>query len=639
MAIKSTINFDKVSGGMVSLNTGLGKLKNSSDTIKTASLNTVKIKRESIARNRMLSNMREEKIKLREQESLVEASSPNGAFKRTSSIIGNSTRGFLDRILDFSSSLLLGWLVYNLPTIMTAIEDLIIRIKSLYGVLTGFMSNLTNTFENFGNLLYAVYQNVTQFDFMDHSKRVQTAIDDLNDNFDLMHDQFMEGFDLLKVPLGEGPGEELIPELNTDYTQPAPTTGGGQGGGSKYQELASTIIKGEGGLNSVNRGTAGDTPGGSKSIFGKDLSEVTVGEIMQAQREGKVFAVGKYQFIPVTLAGAVSYTKTPLNAKFNSKTQNKLFDYLIDVKRPEIGAYISGKSNDRRTAIQQLSREFASVGLEYSEAGRSRGQSRYAGSGGNRASISPELAGSALDRQRSSGPALAITSKPQSGKGGNIIEYLTGDRKHKKYRKDHAAGNYHDHFAFINRATRDAAIKLLTSKGWVIGSINTGRHAGDSYHYSNQAFDIPFYPNQSKKGVTDNAKGETILSSRVRADLIAGGFNGSQLGGSLISSPTNKPVQVSSPTSPTQLSPRLFQAQTPRTQQAQVSPTTAQGQNVPSIGNNRRGQQVIIADNPQQPQPQQVSSKSSGGEFEIILAEDSLNSMIKNQILLELAYT
>jgi murein DD-endopeptidase MepM/ murein hydrolase activator NlpD len=111
-----------------------------------------------------------------------------------------------------------------------------------------------------------------------------------------------------------------------------------------------------------------------------------------------------------------------------------------------------------------------------------------------------------------------------------------------------------------------------------------------------------------------------------------------------ISTPTSStlklpPAQVSSPTSPTQLSPRLFQTQTPRTQQAQVSSTTTRGQNVPSIGNNRRGQQVIIADNPQQSQPQQVSSKSSGGEFEIILADDSLNSMIRNQILLELAYT
>jgi hypothetical protein len=183
-----------------------------------------------------------------------------------------------------------------------------------------------------------------------------------------------------------------------------PDTGPAPAGGTKYPELASMVVKGEGGLNSVNRGIAGDTPGGAKSIFGKDLTEMTVGEIMQGQKEGKVRAVGKYQFIPDTLAGAVSYTKTPLDAKFNSETQNKLFDYLIDVKRPEIGAYVNNKSNNREIAVQQLAREFASVGLEYPEDGKRRGQSRYSGTGGNRASISPELAGSTLDKQRGIGP-------------------------------------------------------------------------------------------------------------------------------------------------------------------------------------------------------------------------------------------
>jgi hypothetical protein len=604
------INFTNVSKGMKSLNTGVGNLKNSSDSIKTVTLNRTKIKKEIFARDKVLTNMREEAVRRKDQESIIEASGIGGAMRRSASVITDSTKGFLGRLLDFASSLLIGWLLYNLPTIMTVIEDLIIRIKSLTGILSDFMSNIKNTFQNFGNLLSGAYQNVTQFDFIDKSKRVQNAMDDLNVNLETMRDQFLQGFDILSKPLGEGPGEKEVPPLNTDYTQDASNTGGGQTGGSKYQELASTIVKGEGGLNSVNRGNAGDTPGGSKSIFGKDLSEMTVGEIMQAQKEGRVSAVGKYQFIPTTLAGAVSYTKTPLNTKFNSETQNKLFDYLIDVKRPEIGAYISGKSNDRRTAIQQLSREFASVGLEYPEAGRIRGQSRYAGTGGNRASISPELAGSTLDRQRSSGPASAITSKPQSGKGGKVIQYITGDRTHKRYAADHAGKNYHDHVAFDSQATRDAAMKWLRGRGWVVGSINTGGHAEGSYHYSNQAFDIPFYSgNNTKKGVTDDAKGETKLSSMLRADLIAGGFGGPQLGGSSIAPP------------------------------AQVSPTIQPGQNVPSVAQNKKGQQIIIADNPQQSQPQQVSAGGGRSQPQMIPIESSLNSLIKNQILLELAYT
>jgi hypothetical protein len=108
--------------------------------------------------------------------------------------------------------------------------------------------------------------------------------------------------------------------------------------------------------------------------------------------------------------------------------------------------------------------------------------------------------------------------------GGTVIEYITGDRKHPAYRSDHGGGQYHDHLAFKSKEERDRAIDYLQKKGWYVGSKNDGRHAAGSYHYSNQAIDIPFYPNQSRKGVSDNAAGESALSSALRKDLKNAGF-------------------------------------------------------------------------------------------------------------------
>jgi hypothetical protein len=71
---------------------------------------------------------------------------------------------------------------------------------------------------------------------------------------------------------------------------------------------------------------------------------------------------------------------------------------------------------------------------------------------------------------------------------------------------------------------------------------------------------------------------------------------------------------------------------------AQVSPPKPPGQNVPSVAQNKKGPTIFIADNPQQPQPQQVSA-GGGSQPQMIPVESSLNSLIKNQILLELAYT
>jgi len=72
-----------------------------------------------------------------------------------------------------------------------------------------------------------------------------------------------------------------------------------------------------------------------------------------------------------------------------------------------------------------------------------------------------------------------------------VIEYLTGDRSHGGFRTDHGGSNYHEHIAFATKAQRDAAVELLESNGIKAGSLNDGEHAPDSYHYSDQALDIP----------------------------------------------------------------------------------------------------------------------------------------------------
>jgi len=126
----------------------------------------------------------------------------------------------------------------------------------------------------------------------------------------------------------------------------------------------------------------------------------------------------------------------------------------------------------------------------------------------------------------------AGTGVASSGGGkGKVIEYITGDKSSPKYRADHGGGNYHDHIAFDSRATRDAAAGWLKKKGWTVGSMNDGKHADNSYHYKDMAFDIPFYPNQGRKGVPDNQAGETSLSSMLRRDLAAGGFTGQSISG------------------------------------------------------------------------------------------------------------
>ena len=171
------------------------------------------------------------------------------------------------------------------------------------------------------------------------------------------------------------------------------------GGKTNFSSLFDLVTSGEGGLNSVNRGIAGDTRGGARSIFGKDLTDMTVDEVYGHQRSGRVSAVGKYQIIAKTMPGFIQYLKSQgidtSKRKFDASIQNMFGPYSITQKRAKVGRFLSGDTSvSLDTAQLELAAEFASVGVPYdmkkgSYNGRfplrdiKKGESLYSEIGGN----------------------------------------------------------------------------------------------------------------------------------------------------------------------------------------------------------------------------------------------------------------
>jgi hypothetical protein len=149
---------------------------------------------------------------------------------------------------------------------------------------------------------------------------------------------------------------------------------------SRLQPLADLIAKGEGDYNAVNRGYAGDTPGGIQALTGKTFENYTVGQVIAYQKRW-LYAVGRYQFIPSTLRFAVNHSDVDNLDMFTSKTQDKLMAALILYKRPAIGAYLRDNHDLLGWAMDEMAREWASV--EYRG-----GRGFYDHVGGNRAHIS-----------------------------------------------------------------------------------------------------------------------------------------------------------------------------------------------------------------------------------------------------------
>ncbi|QBX06669.1 tail protein [Burkholderia phage BcepSaruman] len=184
--------------------------------------------------------------------------------------------------------------------------------------------------------------------------------------------------------------------------------------GTRYApatELSGLIARGEGDYNVVNYGTRVKDKKKRKRAGTEDLENMTVNEVMQHQQAGDFNAAGRYQIITDTMPEIVRGMGLTGNEKFDRTTQDRMFNYLITVKRRPIGDYISGRSNDLNAAIYAASMEWASVAApagmplfkkkktDVTRYGDGE-TSYYSGVQGNRASIPAIEMGEMLERER-----------------------------------------------------------------------------------------------------------------------------------------------------------------------------------------------------------------------------------------------
>jgi hypothetical protein len=239
---------------------------------------------------------------------------------------------------------------------------------------------------------------------------LQTALDSVKD------DIIAAGNDVLGVTPGSA---DLVQSATTPGpAQPAPAgrlpkTPSGPGPAGKPGaggHLGQLIARGEGDYGTFNRGNAGDSA--RKKI---DFSKMTIQQIMTLQalpsgNPNRLFAVGKYQVIPVTMRGAVAVLGINTSDTFDPAMQENVFrNYLIAAKRPSVKRYIIGQSNNLLGAQFALALEFASV------ADPNTGKSHYGGSGGNRASITSAETAAALNDERVQYQENLVEGMPADG--------------------------------------------------------------------------------------------------------------------------------------------------------------------------------------------------------------------------------
>ena len=171
-------NSDSIEGIQSSINSFGASLRaaNSTSSAIIRNLNDGnKLKKDAILRRRQLFSKRREAVRRREQEDLIEAGRVGGIFRRTSKVIGSSTKGFLGRIMDFLGTILVGWIVTNLPVIIDAVQDLITRIQQAAGILKNWFEGVQNFFVGFTSNLGDIATKLMSFDFFAQKTEIDKA--------------------------------------------------------------------------------------------------------------------------------------------------------------------------------------------------------------------------------------------------------------------------------------------------------------------------------------------------------------------------------------------------------------------------------------------------------------------------------
>ena len=431
------------------------------EEVKTLKLNVTTIRSILIAENKRKEKLKDESEieqkkkksfeKLKDEEKNLEKKKKIPVVSGVISKVKDAGTNILDKILNFGGLILAGILVNNLPKIIETVRDI---IDSIVNFLTPIQSGF--------NLIKGILSgDINQSKYDADKKRFDDSLSQLSEKGGLI-DQIaekagpLEGLIKLLKPavdvfrnlaggkdkvLAVKDGQEGVKNTTTGEFTPRQFTqaerskyiqSGGKGlsgygpDGRRLSEDSSSgsagslkdfIGSGEGGYNSMNQGTQGNNIVGStndaSSKLGKNLTEMTIGEIMDRQAylmnrnnpqisDYGIFAAGKYQIIPDTMPGVVKGAGLSRDDLFSPENQEKLGDALIFVKRPYVGDYIKGKHDDTTGAMMELAREFASIPNPYT------GRSLYGG--GNKSFHTVDEVREALQKAREN---YSKSSKPK----------------------------------------------------------------------------------------------------------------------------------------------------------------------------------------------------------------------------------
>ena len=187
----SSLNLSKVNKAVTGITETVRKSKSLIDDISEKVGKTNERIKTKISDSAKLFQRRQQAVRRKVREDLIEASGIGGAMRRVNKIVSTSTRGFLGRILDFVGTILVGWAIVNIPKIVKLAENLFKRLEKFFKIITGFTDSLVEYFTKFTSGLSEIGSNLSQIDLQIIGDQMTNIVTRLQKSFKRMEDGFI----------------------------------------------------------------------------------------------------------------------------------------------------------------------------------------------------------------------------------------------------------------------------------------------------------------------------------------------------------------------------------------------------------------------------------------------------------------
>jgi len=133
-------------------------------------------------------------------------------------VLQRSGKNFLGRLMDFISSLAIGWILGNLPTWIKWSQAFIKRVGKVISALSSFTQSVVGFVKTLATNLGTIIGQIASFKFSELPGTVNNAMNELNTQFQSMQSEFEKGFALFDQPLIDE-SELSLPEQESQTPQ------------------------------------------------------------------------------------------------------------------------------------------------------------------------------------------------------------------------------------------------------------------------------------------------------------------------------------------------------------------------------------------------------------------------------------